>query len=228
MIVGKKEHRDKILDKFRHWDLEATVVGEVTDDGNYTLIYTEKGKEKTEVMKLSDICGDIYEEHELKPWVTQHGEYRKASKATTNGVWRQYDWRVGARTLKGPNQPGRYAVLDLEEIGKDLVISWSSDEGRSDQDPVLGINYAFDKAYGYIKGLGAKPLGLTNCLNFGNPWEAMDVFNKTVEGLAKRSQQFDVPVVSGNVSLYNGNAYARSFTSIKPTPVLVMVGVKNK
>lgn len=224
MLVGKRSYREKILEKFRHWDLEAVVVGEVTTDGNYTLVFTEGGQQKEESMSIKEICEPIDQEWPLIPWKTQGGEYRKASKPTTTSVWHQYDWRVGTRTIKGPNQPGHYTILDLSEIGKDLVISWSSDEGRSDIDPGMGIAYAFKKAYGYIRNQRAVPLGLTDCLNFGYPADSMGALAQTVEGLAKICREYEVPVVSGNVSLYN----ATGEHSIKPTPVLVMVGIKDK
>ncbi len=224
MIVGKREHREKILERFRYWDLEATVVGEVTNDGNYTLEYTENGQRKKTVMSLEEICGEIDQPWPRDPWKTQGGIYQKASRPVTDWAWHQYDWRVGTRTLKGPNEPGHFAILDLEEVDKELVISWSSDEGRSDVDPTMGINFAFHKAREHIITQGALPMGLTNCLNFGHPRDSMGAFAQTTEELARVCREYDVPVVSGNVSLYNRSRGV----SIKPTPVLVMVGLKNK
>lgn len=223
MIVGRREYREKILERFRHWDLEATVVGEVTDDGNYTLVYTDEGQERVAVMTIDEICGDIYQDWPRERWQTQGGEYTRASSNVTRWAWQQYDWRVGTRTIKGPNQPGRFAILGIEESGQEVVVSWSSDEGRSDVDPGLGIRYAFDKAYGYMQKLGATALGLTNCLNFGNPPDSIGAFAQTTEELAKKCSEYEVPVISGNVSLYN----AGPSLSIKPTPILVMVGIRN-
>ena len=207
MVVGKRPYRERILEKFTNWDLEAVVVGEVTLDGKYTLLYTENGQRKATAMSIKEICEPIDQEWPLTPWRTH-----------------QYDWRVGTRTIKGPNEPGHFAVLDIDEIGKDLVVAWSSDEGRSDVNPRIGIEYAFQKAYRHIKDQGAKPLGLTNCLNFGYPADSMGAFAETVEGLSSICRQYEVPVVSGNVSLYNGTGEH----SIKPTPILVMVGIKDK
>lgn len=224
MVVGKRQYRDKILALFNYWDLEATVVGEVTTDGSYTLVFDHNGQQREVSMSIKEICEPIDQEWPLKKWQTQGGEYRKATPVTTTPIWRQYDWRVGTRTIKGPNRPGHFAILDLEEIGKDLVVAWSSDEGRSDINPKMGIYYAFSKAYSRIRDLGAKPLGLTNCLNFGQPWDSMGAFAETVEELAGICKEYEIPVVSGNVSLYNGVAGH----SIKPTPVLVMVGLRNK
>lgn len=224
MIVGKREYRDKILERFRHWDLEATVVGEVTNDGNYTLVYTENGQGKTEVMSIEEICVPQTQEWPMMKQRRQESLHTKASANVTRVAWQQYDWRVGARTVKGPNQPGHFAILDIEETGQELVVSWSSDEGRSEESPRLGIQHAFDKVYGYMRLNRAMPLGITNCMNFGYPEHALSAFAETIEGLTVRCRDFEVPVISGNVSLYNGV----EGHSIKPTPVLVMVGVRNK
>ena len=225
MIVGKRGYRDIILCFFKKWELDAVVVGEVTCDGNYTVVFTEDGEERQEVMGLAEICGDLEEDWPLNSWQTQGGSYIKASDATLRGIWQQYDWRVGTRTIKGPNMPGHFAILDIEEIDKELVVSWSSDEGKSDIDPAVGVNYAFKKALAYQRYLNAHPLGLTNCLNFGYPEDSMGAFAQTTEELAKVCKKYQVPVVSGNVSLYNGVSHG---PSIKPTPILVMVGLRNK
>ncbi len=224
MIVGKRPFREKILEIFRKWDLEARVIGEVTTDENYTVNFSDDGIKKEFSMPLSEITGDIFSDHPSTKAKPIGGEYRKASKSTTQEIWRQYDWRVGARTINGPNEPGHYAILDIDEIGKELVISWSSDEGRSDVDARLGVQHAFDRAYHYMRVNNAEALGLTNCLNFGNPERGMGAFSETIDGLVSRCNEFGVPVISGNVSLYN-DVDGRP---VKPTPNLVMVGIRNK
>ncbi len=222
LIVGKKKHRQKILKLFKHWDLEATAIGTVTNDGNYTIIYdTPKKKNIKLPMKFNEVIPDVYDEWPRQKWVPQKTPHKKASKKEVKKIWQQYDWMVGTRTLKGPDKPGHYAVLDLHEIGKKLVISWSSDEGRSDKSPKKGIHYAFDKCLSYQKKLKAKPLAITNCLNFGHPKDSMGAFEGTIKGLRQRSLKYKIPIVSGNVSLYN----AHGNKSIKPTPTLVMVGL---
>ena len=137
-------------------------------------------------------------------------------------IWRQYDWMVGTRTVKGPNLPGSYAIFALPEIKKELVISWSSDEGRSNKSPRDGIFYAFDKCLDNLKRLKATPLGIINCLNFGHPRDSMGAFRETIFGLKERCLKYNLPVLGGNVSLYN----AHNNRSIKPTSVLVMAGVR--
>lgn len=223
LIVGKKKFRDNILALFKHWDLEALVVGTVTDDGKYTIVYdTPRKKNITLKMNFDDIIRDFHTPWPLENWKVQKSKYIDPPQTLKKNIWQQYDWMVGTRTIKGPNEPGHFAILDLPEIGKQLLVCWSSDEGRSNLDPHRGIEYAFDKCYERMKKLKGKPLGLTNCLNFGHPQVAMGTFVVTVQALSERARTRNVPVISGNVSLYN----ASYDHSIKPTPMLVMVGVR--
>ena len=225
MIVGKRKYRENILKLFRHWDLEAQVVGTVTNDGLYTIVYDEgENKDITLPMEFDKVFPDVEEHWPLEPWKTQKSTYKKLPKETTKEIWHQYDWMVGTRTLKGPNKPGHYAILNLPEIKKEIIITWSSDEGISNKDPRRGIEHAFDTCFNRMKVLKGKPLAITNCLNFGHPKDSMGAFEQTIDALSARCKKTGVPVVSGNVSLYN----AHGDHSIKPTPVLVMVGVRGK
>ncbi len=219
LIVGKRQYRKQILHLFKKWDLEAAVVGEVTNDGKYSLYW--QGKQILHE-NLDYIVPEVEEEWPLTKWKTQGTKYMDADDQSKKKIWTQYDWNVGTRTIKGPNQPGKYAIMDIPEADKELVVAWSSDVGRSDRDPYHGVQWAFDKCYKRIKRLGGTPLGLTNCLNFGHPNDSMGAFSQTVEGLKDRCLSYGVAVVSGNVSLYNSHKEH----SIKPTPVLVMVGTR--
>lgn len=223
LVVGKRRYREKILKLFKHWDLEAHVIGTVTNDGQYTIIY-DLGKKKNLnlKMKFDDVFKDFHRDWDLNGWKKQNSKHKNSSSGLKNKIWHQYDWMVGTRTLKGPDQKGHYAILDIPEVGKKLVISWSSDEGISNIDPARGIEYAFDKCLAKMRTLKAKPIGLTNCLNFGHPKDSMGAFSQTIDALSARCLHHDIPIVSGNVSLYN--AYRNH--SIKPTPILVMVGLK--
>lgn len=224
LIVGKRKHRNKILRLFRHWDLEARVVGVVTDDGKYTIVYDGALKNMTLPMNFEDIFPDAQEDWDEEKWRKQGGAHKKAPVTLTRTIWHQYDWMVGTRTIKGPNKPGRYAIVDLPEIKKELIITWSSDEGVSDRDPARGVHHAFTTCHSRMESLSGKPLGITNCLNFGHPRDSIGAFSETITQLARDCRKTGIPIVSGNVSLYN----AHKDHSIKPTPVLIMVGVRKK
>ncbi len=215
LIVGKRKYRSKILKLFKHWDLEAVVVGEVVTGGKYTIVYDQKGmKNISLVMDLDKIIPDVETPWKLVPQEPQKSKSTSGTMAQKKYIWQQYDWMVGTRTIKGPDMPGQYAIMAVPEVDSELVVCWGSDPA--------GEGFAFDKCFEQMKNLKARPLGLTNCLNFGHPKESMWVFVKTIDVLAKRCREFNVPVVSGNVSLYN--SYKNH--SIKPTAVLVMVGLR--
>src|SRR3989344_655337 len=223
LIVGKKEYRDKILKLFKHWDLEAHVIGTVTNDGQYSIIYDkDKQKNVTLNMDFDDVFKDFHKDWDLINWKKQKSKYVDPPQYLKSNIWHNYDWMVGTRTVKGPDQAGHYAILDLPEVSKRLIVSWSSDEGFSNENPAKGINHAFDVCLEKLQQLHAKPLGLTNCLNFGHPNDSIGAFAQTIDALAQKCKSNDVPIVSGNVSLFN--AYKNH--SIKPTPILVMVGLR--
>src|SRR3989344_7596887 len=181
LIVGKKEYRTEILNLFKHWDLEACIIGTVTNDGKYTVVFDEnKQKIKTLKMNFDDVFKDFTKDWEQKTLLAQKSKYIEGSKILKENTWHQYDWSVGTRTIKGPNKPGNYAMLSIPEVGKNLIITWSSDEEISNISPSKGINHAFDKCLRRIKVIGGTPLGLTNCLNFGHPKDSMGAFVQTI------------------------------------------------
>lgn len=225
LIVGKRKHRDKILKLFKHWDLEACVIGSVTEDGDYTIVFDQNSAKNIKLsMKLEEIFEDRHQDWPLTTWSRQRSIMKKASKNLIGNIWHQYDWMVGTRTLKGPDKSEHYAILDLPEAGKELVVAWSSDEGVSNISSSRGISHAFNNCFNRMKKLNAEPLGLTNCLNFGHPKDSMGAFVETIGTLSRLCKLYKVPVVSGNVSLYN----AYKIHSIKPTPILVMVGTRSR
>lgn len=223
LIVGKKEHIPDIFAVFNKWDLEAATIGHVTNDGFYTLRY--QGSEWA--APFGELFPDVEENWPLTAWKTQNTNHldtlpNMSKELLHQSIWRQYDHMVGTRTVKGPDTPGNCAVLNIPEIGKHLVITWASDEGGINQDRFrVAVAEMFVQALSKMIDLGAEPLGLTNCLNFGHPKDSMGAFAQTVEDLGNLSLKHGVPVVSGNVSLYN----AHKNHSIKPTVVIVMVGV---
>ena len=118
-----------------------------------------------------------------------------------------YDSTVGNRTIKGPDKPGSYAILDIFEVKKSLFLTWGE---------------TFDECYNQMtKFEDVKPLCIVNCLNFGHPKDSMSDFSYTINNLRKRCMETCIPVVGGNVSLYNSS----DENSIRPTPILLMVGI---
>ena len=123
--------------------------------------------------------------------------------ASRRWVWEQYDQSVGADTVQRPG--GDAAVVRVHGSKKALAITTDCTPRYCYADPFEGGKQAVAEAYRNLCAVGAKPLAITNCLNFGNPQrpEIMGQFVGCVEGMAEACRALDFPVVSGNVSLYN-------------------------
>jgi phosphoribosylformylglycinamidine synthase len=141
-------------------------------------------------------------------------------------VWEQYDQSVGADTVQRPG--GDAAVVRVHGSKKALAITTDCTPRYCYADPVEGGKQAVAEAYRNLCAVGAKPLAITNCLNFGNPQrpEIMGQFVGCIEGMAEACRALDFPVVSGNVSLYNETKNEDgSSLAILPTPAIGAVGL---
>ena len=200
LLVVKPENVSMVFSIFEKWDLEASVVGNVTLSGNYTVL---SGDSKV-----------LYEEHvDSFDDPTQHWNekerniiYENNKKEESMELWKNYDSTIGCRTLKGPLEKGDYSILDLPEVNKKLVVTWGED---------------FNKCLMKMTKCGAKSLAIVNCLNYGHPKDSMYDFSTFVNNLSIKCERYKIPVIGGNVSLYN----ATDGVSIKPTPILVFVGI---
>src|SRR5207248_3942739 len=148
-----------------------------------------------------------------------------ANVASRRWAFEQYDFVVGSRTVRRP-QEADAAVLRLPhdgiDTGRPLAVSIDGSDRRVAADPYVGAAEAVCECAANLACVGAEPLGLTNCLNFGNPekphvaWQLAEA----VEGLAEACEALGIPVVGGNVSLYNEGRSGPIF----PTPVVGLVG----
>jgi phosphoribosylformylglycinamidine (FGAM) synthase-like enzyme len=141
--------------------------------------------------------------------------------ASKRWAYDQYDSIVQSRTVRRPEEADA-AVLQLEETGGAIGIAIDGNGRRVACDPYLGTVEAVLECAQNLACVGAEPLGVTNCLNFGNPERATVAWqlDRSVEGLADACRSLGVPVVGGNVSLYNETEAG----AIYPTPVIGMVG----
>jgi phosphoribosylformylglycinamidine synthase len=136
-------------------------------------------------------------------------------------VWRQYDHQVGTNTVVGPGSDA--AVIRIKDTNKALAIATDGNAAYTYLDPYMGGAIAVAEAARNVVCAGAKPIGMTNCLNFGNP-EKADVYyqlSEAVRGMADAARALGIPVISGNVSLYNET----NGEAIWPTPVVGVVGL---
>ncbi|MDE3024949.1 MAG: phosphoribosylformylglycinamidine synthase subunit PurL, partial [Acidobacteriota bacterium] len=216
--------RPQMLDAVRalcaRWELECAPIGEVTGDGVLRAHAGGAVVGEIPARLLTDEC-PRYEVEQRKPdtWVLPRRR-DDGLRASIAEVVEQYDQLVGSRTVRRPGLDA--AVLRLRPSLRGLAVSL--------QGPRPGETNAFDAGVQAVLGAarnvacaGGEPIGLTDCLNFGNP-EKPDIgyeLAQAIEGIAQAAEALGIPVVSGNVSLYNDT----DGRSIPPTPVVGCVGI---
>jgi phosphoribosylformylglycinamidine synthase len=164
-------------------------------------------------------------DHGLLPVDALRALLSSANIASRSWAFEQYDFLVGSRTVKRPEQADAAVLrlaLDGVDTGRALAVSIDGSGRRVAADPYVGAAEAVCECAANLACVGAAPLGLTNCLNFGNPEKPHVAWQLTraVEGMAAACRAFSVPVVGGNVSLYNEGPEG----PIYPTPIVGMVG----
>lgn len=205
LIVCKKNNVDQVFDILKKWDLEYSIIGETTLDGKYS-VYKSKKLLYSENMSTFN---DVHDYSNVSLSKNNQENHTKKPEKIYTDVWKCYDSTIGNRTLKGPDKPGSYSVLNIPEVKKQLILTWGE---------------TFDECYENMKLFeGIKPLCVINCLNFGDPKNCMYDFKETIEKLNDGCKKYNIPIVGGNVSLYNST----NENSIRPTPILVMMGISN-
>jgi len=225
---------------FRKWELDFAVIGHVTDTGHMVLKWNGEIVADIPLAPLADEapCYD-------RPWVPTPAPAPLADVpqstdlgadlvklmgspdlASRRWIWEQYDHMVGADTVQRPG--GDAAVVRVHDTTKALAISTDVTPRYCLADPVEGGKQAIAECYRNLSAVGAKPLAVTDCMNFGNPQrpEIMGQFVGCIEGMAEACKALDFPVVSGNVSLYNETKNDDGTGSaILPTPAIGGVGL---
>jgi phosphoribosylformylglycinamidine synthase len=211
---------ESILNIFKKWDLDCTEIGELTDTNNFVVTV----KEKT----VCDIPLKVLEPLELiretKDRSEKHKQYFYPPQIITDfdmrEVWEQYDSEVGGNTIKCFEN---VAIVRIPNSNKAIVMNTVANPYYCNYNPQLGVKSIIRNCYNNLAATGAAPLGLTNCLNFGNPEnpEIMWEFTETIEGMKEVCEELKFPVVSGNVSFYNET----DSQGIFPTPVIGGLGL---
>jgi phosphoribosylformylglycinamidine synthase len=141
--------------------------------------------------------------------------------ASKRMVWRQYDHQVGTNTVIGPGSDA--AVLRIKGTNKAIAVATDGNAAYTYLDPYAGGAIAVAEAARNVACTGARPIAMTNCLNFGNP-EKPEVYyqlSEAIRGISDAARALELPVISGNVSLYNET----NGEAIWPTPVVGVVGL---
>jgi phosphoribosylformylglycinamidine synthase len=214
--------RPQMLDAVRrvcaHWELPCTPIGDVTDTGELRAFQTGELVGAIPAHFLTDECPRY--EVEREPHTPEHAEPSADNRTSKAWIYEQYDQLVGSRTVRRPGLDG--AVLRLRPSLRGLAVSLQGPP-PGERDPFRAGVLAVLGAARNVACAGGEPLALTDCLNFGNPekpeigWE----LEQAIAGLAAAATALGIPVVSGNVSLYNDT----DGRSIPPTPVVGCVGL---
>ncbi|MBV9463320.1 MAG: phosphoribosylformylglycinamidine synthase II, partial [Verrucomicrobiae bacterium] len=240
LIIAKKGREDDVRKIFEKWDLHAAEIGFVTSDG--LMRVRNRGKVVAEIpaAKLADDA-PLYD-REAKPHPAAQlraSEFPKADSqealrqllaspaiASKRWVYRQYDHQVRLGTAVLPGSDAAVFRIDCGGVEKYLAASADCNGTHCLLNPRQGAHMAVAEAARNLVCSGARPLAVTDNLNFGNPHKPENFWQlrECVEGLAEACRFFNTPVTGGNVSLYNESPEG----AVDPTPVVAMVGLVEK
>jgi phosphoribosylformylglycinamidine synthase II len=247
IVIARQEHEQDVLSHFQHWEVHADVIGRVTDDGVVRIqdgdeqvarvaakLFTDAPEYRRAGVKPAGL--DELQTHDLAflpdivAWERGPADANAAllqllgspEICSRRWIWRQYDHQVMTNTVVGPGSDA--AVLRVKEaLPRAVAVSTDGDGLKTYLDPFTGGALAVAEACRNVACSGARPLAVTDCLNFGDP-ERLDVYfqlEECIRGMAAACETLGVPVVSGNVSLYNES----DGTAIYPTPIVGALGV---
>ncbi|MBB1078815.1 phosphoribosylformylglycinamidine synthase subunit PurL [Limosilactobacillus sp. STM2_1] len=242
LLCVKKGHEDDVKKIFDLYDLEAVTIGRITEGRDYVLFHD--GEEVCHI-PVSNLTDDVLEEEsiERKPVRIEEAEHKGAWQPQVSNVemtlcrllrqptiadksmfYQQYDSQVRTCTVTGPGSDA--GIIRIRGTKKGLAMTTDGNSRFVYLNPEVGGQIAVTEAAANIIASGAQPLAITDCLNYGDPndpeifWE----LHQSVQGMADACREFNTPVISGNVSLYNEN----NGKAIHPTPMVGMVGlIKN-
>jgi phosphoribosylformylglycinamidine synthase subunit PurL len=243
LVVAKKGHEDAVRAILGKWDLTAAVIGQVIAEPVYRVtegervvaefpgtrlvtdcpVYSPTARESAEIIELRAIdprsIPELPEEKDLS-WTLER-LLSTPTIASKSWAYRQYDSTVRTNTVIGPG--GDAAVLRIRGTNKAIALKTDCNGRYVYLDPRVGGRIAVAEAARNVACTGARPMAITNCLNFGNPTrpEVFFQFREAVGGMGEACRALGTPVTGGNVSLYNESPSG----AVYPTPVIGMVGL---
>jgi phosphoribosylformylglycinamidine synthase len=237
LLVARRDRLATVHDVFRKWELEAVEIGRVTDSGRVVAFFEGEVVADLPAAPLSQRA-PVYHRPSAAPipigsqgWelLPEPDDYAAClcrilgspNVAQKSWIWTQYDHMVGTNTVERPG--GDAALLRIKGTSKAIALKSDVNPFFCACDPYRGAAIAVAEAARSIAATGARPLAVTDCVNFGNPErpEIMGQFEAAVRGLSDACRALSVPVVSGNVSFYNET----DGRPIPPTPTVGMVGL---
>lgn len=247
LVVVRKGSEKVVKDIFTKWDLHAEEIGVVTEGGRVR--YFMNGELVGDVPAESLVLGGgapVYQREYREPAYYQ--EYKKfdinsipqpdnlkdvafkmlqyPNIASKNWVTEQYDSMVGTRTMT-TNRPSDAGIVNLKGSNRALAMSVDCNSRYVHADPEIGTMIAVSEAARNITCAGGVPSAITNCLNFGNPYnpESYWQFVGAIKGMSAACKKFSTPVTGGNVSFYNQTVTNGVEIPVFPTPTIGMIGI---
>jgi len=247
LVVVRKGSEQVVKDIFTKWDLNAEEIGVVTVGGR--IRYFMNGELVGDVPAESLVLGGgapVYQREYSEPAYYQ--EYKKfdinsveqpenlkevgfqllqhPNIASKNWVTEQYDSMVGTRTMT-TNRPSDAGIVHLKGSNRALAMSVDCNSRYVHADPEIGTMIAVSEAARNITCAGGVPSAITNCLNFGNPYnpESYWQFVGAIKGMSAACRKFETPVTGGNVSFYNQTSINGVEVPVFPTPTIGMIGI---
>lgn len=248
LVVLKKGRETEAEEIFKKWDLTYSCIGEVTDTGRvqyYTgetleadipaqslvlggdaPVYKREWEKPAYIDKIKNF--DINKINDIENNLDEIAKFivQLPNIASKKWVYRQYDSMVGT-VNQSTNNPSDAAIVKIKGTEKSLALTVDCNSRYVWADPEIGCEIAVAEAARNIVCSGGKPAGVTNCLNFGNPYDkgVYYQFKHSIDGMAKACRKFQTPVTGGNVSFYNQSGDG---TAVYPTPTIGMVGIIEK
>ena len=243
LVVAKRGHEDAVREILEKWDLTAAVIGEVIAEPVYRVTegakivaefpgsrlvtecpsYSPDARESDaiRILRAADPLAIPERAEEADPLWTLETLLSAPTIASKSWAYRQYDSTVRTNTVIGPG--GDAAVLRVRGTNKALAVKTDCNGRYVYLDPREGGRIAVAEAARNVACTGARPMAITNCLNFGNPTrpEVFYQFKEAVAGMGEACRALGTPVTGGNVSLYNESPSG----AVYPTPVIGMVGL---
>jgi phosphoribosylformylglycinamidine synthase len=243
LLVAHKGREKEVIDVFEKWDLSCNEIGHVTDDG--LLQFYMHGNLEASIPAHELVLGggapQYKREYKAPAYLdnvnsflqeeiadvtdlaaTAHALNKLPNIASKRWIYTQYDSMVGAANAS-TNAPSDASIVLAKGTGKALAITVDCNSRYVHANPYTGAMIAVAEAARNIVCSGGEPIGVTNCLNFGNPYdpEVYYQFVEAIRGMGDACRAFETPVTGGNVSFYNQNPDGPVF----PTPTIGMVGV---
>ena len=249
LVVVKQGHENEVERIFEKWDLHAEIIGEVIEEDR--LYFYSHDNLVADVPASSLVLGGgapVYDREYRKPAYID--EYKKFSIdtipepnnikeiafrmlenpniASKQWVIEQYDTMVGTANMS-TNFPSDAGIFNLKGTPKSLAMTVDCNARYVNADPNMGAQMAVAEAARNIVCSGGEPVAISNCLNFGNPYnpEAYWQFVEAVKGMGEACKVFNTPVTGGNVSFYNQTTLNGIEEPVFPSPVIGMIGILN-